>query len=111
MGLSLPTDGLLDDGFLANISFSQRGSVMFGGQRALAVDDATMTHQSTSHVQPPDEHPRTSIDNDSKPPPSPVTNLSPSATPASETIPGSGTPTSDATPDTGYATPDANTQA
>ncbi|KAI6785396.1 TBC domain-containing protein -like protein [Emericellopsis cladophorae] len=110
LDLSLPPDGLLDDGFLASLSFSQRGSVMFGGQRALALDDATMAHQSTSHAQPPLEDPRTSVDNDPKPSPSPATNLSPSATPVSETIPGSGTPASDATPDTGHATPDASTQ-
>jgi hypothetical protein len=31
----IPTDSLLDEGFLETISFSKRGSMMFGGKRAV----------------------------------------------------------------------------
>jgi hypothetical protein len=42
LAISIPTDSLIDDAFIDNISFSKRGSVMFGGQRALSLDSAEM---------------------------------------------------------------------
>lgn len=33
--IPIPTDSLLDDGFLAQLSFSKRGSIMLGGKRPL----------------------------------------------------------------------------
>jgi hypothetical protein len=38
LSVSIPTDELLDDGFMNSLSFSNRGSVMFGGQRILPAD-------------------------------------------------------------------------
>jgi hypothetical protein len=38
--LSIPTDSLLDDDFIRSLSFSNRGSVMFGGRRALKAEGA-----------------------------------------------------------------------
>lgn len=105
--LSFPTDDLLDDDFIAGLSFSKRGSVMFGGQRALPLDDATMDNQQSQSR----DQPRNSNDNGAKPAPSPTNNLSPSATPASESVPRSESAASNETPDTGYVTPDAVPQA
>ena len=35
---NIPTDSLLEDDFLTGLSFSQRGSIMLGGQRAFSFD-------------------------------------------------------------------------
>jgi len=36
LAISIPTESLLEDDFMSNVSFSKRGSLMFGGKRALA---------------------------------------------------------------------------
>lgn len=43
LGVSIPTDSLLEDDFMATLSFSNRGSIMFGGRRAgpLGLDGAS----------------------------------------------------------------------
>ncbi|KAH6606671.1 tbc domain-containing [Trichoderma cornu-damae] len=37
LGIAIPTESLLEDGFMATLSFSNRGSIMFGGRRAGAM--------------------------------------------------------------------------
>ncbi|KAL7901477.1 putative TBC domain protein [Trichoderma sp. TUCIM 5745] len=43
LGVSIPTESLLEDDFMATLSFSNRGSIMFGGRRAgpLGLDGAS----------------------------------------------------------------------
>ncbi|PHH59928.1 hypothetical protein CDD81_2359 [Ophiocordyceps australis] len=38
LSIAIPTDNLIDDDFMAGFSFSKRGSIMFGGQRAMPSD-------------------------------------------------------------------------
>jgi hypothetical protein len=47
LSISIPTDSLLDDAFMAGFSFSKRGSLMFGGKRATMPSDGA-TDLSTS---------------------------------------------------------------
>ncbi|KFA81843.1 hypothetical protein S40288_01708 [Stachybotrys chartarum IBT 40288] len=49
LAVSIPTDSLLDDDFLTGLSFSKRGSIMFGGQRAPGTD-ADMETLPTAHA-------------------------------------------------------------
>ena len=107
LSLSLSTDGLLDDDFLADLSFSKRGSIMFGGQRAFPLVGTTSDSQQQSQPPTSRDQPRASVDNGTKPSPSPTNHLSPSATPASESGPRSESVASNETPDTGFVTPDA----
>ena len=92
--VSLPSQSLLDDDFLAGFSFSKRGSVMFGGQRALALDAAIM-----------DSHPHQLPAKTSREALSPLDHVSPIATPVSQS-PRPVSPVSNATSDTGFVTPD-----
>ncbi|KAH6678917.1 hypothetical protein F5X68DRAFT_212959, partial [Plectosphaerella plurivora] len=41
LSIAIPDDRLLEDDFMTNLSFSKRGSVMFGGQRAVSQPDTT----------------------------------------------------------------------
>ncbi len=106
LGVSLPSESLFDDDFLVNLSFSKRGSVMLGGQRALTPDyQPTMTTQ-------PDEPARRSFDDASHEAPISTTHISPTATNLSESVPQSqDSVASDETPDTGYVTPDVIPQS
>lgn len=46
ISVSIPTDSLLEDDFLTNVSFSKRGSLMFGGKRAFPPENmATESRQ------------------------------------------------------------------
>ncbi|KAF6798214.1 tbc domain protein [Colletotrichum musicola] len=56
ISISIPTVSLLDDDFLTTLSFSNRGSLMFGGRRAFSTQttDGTMEHErQTDHTRPP----------------------------------------------------------
>ncbi|KAL2876815.1 hypothetical protein SGCOL_008011 [Colletotrichum sp. CLE4] len=58
ISVSIPTDNLLEDDFLTTLSFSNRGSLMFGGLRAFPAQttDGTMDGQSQTdkaHAPPP----------------------------------------------------------
>ncbi|KAF6805759.1 tbc domain protein [Colletotrichum plurivorum] len=56
ISISIPTVSLLDDDFLTTLSFSNRGSLMFGGRRAFPAQttDGTMEHErQTDHTRPP----------------------------------------------------------
>ncbi|KAF6784295.1 tbc domain protein [Colletotrichum sojae] len=56
ISISIPTVSLLDDDFLTTLSFSNRGSLMFGGRRAFPAQttDGTMEHgRQTDHTRPP----------------------------------------------------------
>lgn len=60
LGLCIPTDSLLEDDFMASLSFSKRGSIMFGGRRvnALGLDgnnDANVEVNTTFVPSSPDE--------------------------------------------------------
>lgn len=100
LSISIPTDGLLDDDFMTGLSFSNRGSVMFRGRRALKLESAAMENQQ------PDAQPRASLDNGAAQAHSLSTKLTPSATPASGSVSRSVSPVSSPTPDTGYVTPE-----
>lgn len=50
ISISIPTDSLLDDDFLTNVTFSKRGSIMFGGKRALSREDMA-DNDSTSAIE------------------------------------------------------------
>lgn len=50
LSVSIPTSDLLDDDFIGALSFSRRGSVMFGRQRAPSLDETrTMDISQSSH--------------------------------------------------------------
>ncbi|EXF73467.1 TBC domain-containing protein [Colletotrichum fioriniae PJ7] len=58
ISVSIPTDNLLEDDFLTTLSFSNRGSLMFGGLRAFPAQttDGTIDGQSQTdkaHAPPP----------------------------------------------------------
>ncbi|TEA12039.1 TBC domain-containing protein [Colletotrichum sidae] len=57
ISLSIPTVSLLDDDFLTTLSFSNRGSIMFGGRRAFPLQTTT---GSTSGEAQTDQHQTTS---------------------------------------------------
>lgn len=40
LGITIPTDSLLDDEFIFNLNFSKRGSIMFGDERLIGLDGA-----------------------------------------------------------------------
>lgn len=69
LAVSIPTDSLLDDDFLTGLSFSKRGSIMFGGQRALGTD-ADMETLPTAHA--PDHRRNAPGDADEPTPPKPT---------------------------------------
>ncbi|KAM0276066.1 hypothetical protein ACHAQH_007120 [Verticillium albo-atrum] len=53
LSITIPDDAFLDDDFLLNLSFSQRGSVMFGGRRAVSQPtDSTMDADGAMHPPP-----------------------------------------------------------
>ncbi|WYZ37447.1 hypothetical protein EsH8_II_000953 [Colletotrichum jinshuiense] len=60
ISISIPTDNLLDDDFLTTLSFSNRGSVMFGGRRAfpakptnVAMEDKSQTDEAHTPAPAP----------------------------------------------------------
>ncbi|EFY99844.1 Rab GTPase-TBC domain protein [Metarhizium robertsii] len=57
LAISIPTDNFLDDAFMTGFSFSKRGSLMFGGKRAAAVDNGSGAMDlSPSTTAPADNH-------------------------------------------------------
>ncbi|CRK30673.1 hypothetical protein BN1708_018524, partial [Verticillium longisporum] len=53
LSIAIPDDAFLDDDFLSNLSFSQRGSVMFSGRRAVSQPtDSTMEAEGDVHPPP-----------------------------------------------------------
>ncbi|KAL9949778.1 hypothetical protein ACHAO5_000442 [Verticillium nonalfalfae] len=53
LSIAIPNDAFLDDDFLSNLSFSQRGSVMFSGRRAVSQPtDSTMEAEGDLHPPP-----------------------------------------------------------
>lgn len=50
LAIAIPTDSLLDDDFLTALSFSKRGSIMFGGHRASGLDGAMDDTTASSTV-------------------------------------------------------------
>ncbi|EEY16892.1 conserved hypothetical protein [Verticillium alfalfae VaMs.102] len=53
LSIAIPNDAFLDDDFLSNLSFSQRGSVMFSGRRAVSQPtDSTMEAEGDVHPPP-----------------------------------------------------------
>lgn len=55
LGISIPTHSLLEDDFMATLSFSNRGSIMFGGRRAgaLGLDGANDSRGDVSAPSTP----------------------------------------------------------
>ncbi|KAM0408992.1 hypothetical protein ACHAPD_011154 [Fusarium lateritium] len=45
LDVSIPCESLLDDAFMTSVSFSNRGSIMFAPQEAVAIDSAIKQHQ------------------------------------------------------------------
>ncbi|KAK6702267.1 hypothetical protein SNK04_012172 [Fusarium graminearum] len=45
LDVSIPCESLLDDAFMTSVSFSNRGSIMFATQEAVAIDSAIKHHQ------------------------------------------------------------------
>ncbi|KAK7208886.1 hypothetical protein V2G26_016064 [Clonostachys chloroleuca] len=101
--VAIPSSSLLDDGFMTGLTFSNRGSVMFGGHRALGFDGLIMDHH--------DSYPRastesgTGVDNGKRATPPPSLTAAPKPITISIDRPSSAA--TDATPETGYMTPDA----
>lgn len=58
ISISIPTDSLLDDDFMTNVTFSKRGSIMFGGKRAISGEN--MPDNSTTETDSDAPHPTTS---------------------------------------------------
>jgi hypothetical protein len=57
--VSIPSDSLLDDDFINSLTFSNRGSVMFGGRRPLAaanMESPVTTTAQSAPIQPLHEH-------------------------------------------------------
>jgi hypothetical protein len=55
LAISIPTDRLLEDDFMTTLSFSNRGSIMFGGRRAgpLGLDGANDTGRGDAFASAP----------------------------------------------------------
>ncbi|PKS12131.1 hypothetical protein jhhlp_001429 [Lomentospora prolificans] len=54
ISISIPTDSLLGDDFMANVSFSKRGSIMFGGKRALPRENMPDDNSTATIEKPAD---------------------------------------------------------
>ncbi|OLN95314.1 TBC domain-containing protein [Colletotrichum chlorophyti] len=74
ISISIPTNNFLDDDFLTTLSFSNRGSLMFGGRRAFSTLNNDRIMKSKSQVEP--------IDNSCEPEPEPAPTPAPAPAPA-----------------------------
>ncbi|OHF00327.1 TBC domain-containing protein [Colletotrichum orchidophilum] len=108
ISVSIPTDNLLEDDFLTTLSFSNRGSLMFGGLRAFPAQttDGTMDGQAQTdkaHAPPPTpaeapaEAPILHIQYEEPPQPTAVSTTETSANPMSATDTTTTTTTTEAT--------------
>ncbi|KAJ4170632.1 hypothetical protein NW754_006768 [Fusarium falciforme] len=76
LDVSIPCDSLLDDGFMNSVTFSNRGSIMFGAQDIIALDGAV--DQDNKSLDPSPATTKTAIDNDGRA--TPTTPTAPSLT-------------------------------
>ncbi|KAH7272196.1 hypothetical protein MRS44_002705 [Fusarium solani] len=89
LDVSIPCDSLLDDGFMNSVTFSNRGSIMFGAQDIIALDGAA--DQDNKSLDPSPATTKTAIDNDGRATPT---------TPTAPSLTSPTTPTRVATPTT-----------
>ncbi|RMJ07535.1 hypothetical protein CDV36_012862 [Fusarium kuroshium] len=91
LDVSIPCDSLLDDGFMNSVTFSNRGSIMFGAQDIDIVALGGAADQDNKSLDPSPATTKTTIDNDGRATPT---------TPTAPSITSPTTPTRVATPTT-----------
>ncbi|KAF4461638.1 hypothetical protein FALBO_11558 [Fusarium albosuccineum] len=93
LDVSIPCDSLLEDGFMNSVSFSKRGSIMFGTHDVVALDGTADQKKDENANAPATPNHDESDDGRATPTPTPTTTTAPTLTPTPTTPTRATTPT------------------